>query len=141
MLLRRTKSSHLDGKRILDLPPRHVQVEESVFNEDEREFYLSLFKKAQFQFNAYVKAGTVMKNYHVVLVWILRLRQACCHPSLIFERVDPDAEDVVDDAPKNADGTRKTSVDILLDGMSEDIVRRLIDNSVEKEDCAVCLDV
>ena len=82
-----------------------------------------------------------MKNYHAVLSWILRLRQACCHPSLMFEVVDPNAEDIVDNAPKNADGIAKSAIDRLLDRMSEDIVRRLIDNSVEKQDCAVCLDV
>jgi SNF2 family DNA or RNA helicase len=137
MCLRRTKEYILDGEKIVKLPPRKVNVDESVFNKDEREFYLTLFQKAQFQFNAYVKAGTVMKNYHAVLAWILRLRQACCHPSLIFERVDPDAEDVLDDAS----GDKKSATDRLLDRMSEEIVNRLIENSVEKSECPICLDV
>jgi hypothetical protein len=39
----------------------------------------------------YLKAGTVGKNYSNVLVLLLRLRQACCHPHLIqdFEEAAP----------------------------------------------------
>lgn len=39
----------------------------------------------------YLKAGTVGKNYSNVLVLLLRLRQACCHPHLIqdFEEATP----------------------------------------------------
>jgi len=39
--------------------------------------------QTQLQFNKYLKAGTVGRNYSNILVLLLRLRQACCHPHLI----------------------------------------------------------
>jgi hypothetical protein len=80
ILLRRTKKSQLDGKPILTLPERIVDIEKSMFSTDEWEFYKAVEKRTRIQFNLYLKAGTVMKNYANVLVLLLRLRQACDHP-------------------------------------------------------------
>jgi hypothetical protein len=75
--LRRTKDYILDGKPIITLPKKTLNEESTFFKIDqEREFYETLEKKAQMQFNQYFREGTVMKNYHHVLAWILRLRQA-----------------------------------------------------------------
>ena len=43
--------------------------------------------RSQAAFNRYLRAGTVLKNYHQVLVLLLRLRQVCSHPCLIQEEV------------------------------------------------------
>ncbi|KAI9817232.1 MAG: hypothetical protein M1827_001345 [Pycnora praestabilis] len=83
ILLRRTKKSKIDGKPILNLPERTTEIQHAIFNEDEQAFYNALETKTQLQFNKYMKAGTVGKNYSNVLVLLLRLRQACCHPHLI----------------------------------------------------------
>lgn len=135
ILLRRTKDYVLDGKKILELPPRQVIVDESVFNKDEQDFYETLFKKAQVKFNGYVVAGTVMKNYHAVLTWILRLRQACCHPSLIFAKNGEKGELVVED------GRIDPNIDHLLDSMADDVVARINNNLEEQSDCPICLDL
>jgi len=82
-LLRRTKTTKIDGKPILNLPERIVNLESNQFSESERDFYDSLEKKAVIKFNAYLKEGTVMHNYSNILVLLLRLRQACNHPYLI----------------------------------------------------------
>ena len=83
LLLRRTKTSKIDGKPILDLPPRTTAVQHSVFSDDEQAFYRALEMRTQLQFNKYLKAGTVGRNYSNILVLLLRLRQACCHPHLL----------------------------------------------------------
>ena len=83
LLLRRTKKSQIDGKPILDLPPRTTTVQHSTFSEDEFAFYKALETQTQLQFNKYLKAGTVGRNYSNILVLLLRLRQACCHPHLL----------------------------------------------------------
>ena len=83
ILLRRTKKSLIDGKPILELPERTTEIQHAVFSEDEMAFYTSLEQKTQLTFNRYLKAGTVGRNYSNVLVLLLRLRQACCHPHLI----------------------------------------------------------
>ena len=83
ILLRRTKKSKIDGKPILNLPERTTELQHAVFSEDEEAFYRALETKAQLQFNKYLKANTIGRNYSNVLVLLLRLRQACCHPHLI----------------------------------------------------------
>ena len=83
ILLRRTKKSKIDGKPILTLPERTTESQHAVFSEDEQAFYRALESQTQLQFNKYLKAGTVGRNYSNVLVLLLRLRQACCHPHLI----------------------------------------------------------
>ncbi len=74
--LRRTKTHKLDGKPLIELPPKEIFHELIEFSQPEREFYDALFERAQMQFNIYVRAGTVMKNYSNVLAWLMRLRQA-----------------------------------------------------------------
>lgn len=83
ILLRRTKSSKIDGKPILQLPPKEVEIDLSVMDEDENEFYHALEEGAKVQMNKYLEQGSVTKNYSNILVLLLRLRQACCHPKLI----------------------------------------------------------
>lgn len=83
ILLRRTKKSRIDGKPILELPPRATSQEHAVFSEDEEAVYRALETQTQLQFNRYLKAGSIGRNYSNVLVLLLRLRQACCHPHLI----------------------------------------------------------
>jgi SNF2 family DNA or RNA helicase len=96
ILLRRTKTSLIDGKPIINLPPKTEEIQHVVFSEEEQEFYNSLENKVQIQFNKYMRANTVGKNYSNVLVLLLRLRQACCHPHLItdFEEAPPAGADL-----------------------------------------------
>ncbi|KAJ3078059.1 hypothetical protein HDU99_000803, partial [Rhizoclosmatium hyalinum] len=86
--LRRTKTSKLDGRPIIQLPPKTVNLLEIEFSKPEREFYDSLEKQIVLKFNEYLKAGTVMQNYSNVLVLLLRLRQACCHASLVSQHFE-----------------------------------------------------
>ncbi|KAM0720425.1 hypothetical protein Q7P37_004561 [Cladosporium fusiforme] len=83
VMLRRTKTSTHQGRPILVLPERTTNVEHSEFNEDESALYQALESKTAIQFNKYFKAGTVGRSYTAILVLLLRLRQACCHPHLI----------------------------------------------------------
>ncbi|KAF9437261.1 hypothetical protein BGZ76_001426 [Entomortierella beljakovae] len=130
--LRRTKTSTVDGKPILNLPERKVEKLATEFSLDERAFYEALETRTRERFNAYVKAGTVMKNYSNILVLLLRLRQACCHPHLIndFEKVD-----------ETATGDVKAHVDRLLDNLMEDIRLRLIERGLDAVECPICMDV
>jgi SNF2 family DNA or RNA helicase len=100
ILLRRTKTSLIDGKPIINLPPKIEEIQHVVFSEEEQDFYQALESKTQIQFNKYLRANTVGKNYSNVLVLLLRLRQACCHPHLItdFEEAPPAGVDLSADA-------------------------------------------
>ncbi|SPQ19048.1 f785f566-b04f-4de8-b33a-3f32fa42f9e3 [Thermothielavioides terrestris] len=104
IMLRRTKSSTIDGKPILTLPEKTQNDEYVTFNEDERQFYHDIESRSKIVFNRYLRAGTVGKNYSDILVLLLRLRQACCHPHLMeFESAGnsaPDSNQMLDLAKK-----------------------------------------
>ncbi|KAG8783789.1 hypothetical protein FRC12_019356 [Ceratobasidium sp. 428] len=82
-LLRRTKASKLEGKPLITLQPKVIEIEELEFSPEERQIYATVETRQQQKFNKFLRAGTVMKNYTAILVMLLRLRQVCNHPQLI----------------------------------------------------------
>ncbi|KAJ7156150.1 SNF2 family DNA-dependent ATPase [Mycena filopes] len=84
LLLRRTKTSTLEGKPILTLPNKDIEIVRLKFTPEEREIYDSFEKRSKISLNRFIRAGTLVKNHAAVLVMILRLRQLCCHPHLIL---------------------------------------------------------
>ncbi|KAF4394077.1 hypothetical protein G4B88_026046 [Cannabis sativa] len=83
IMLRRTKGTLLDGKPIINLPPKSVELKKVEFSLEERDFYSRLEADSRAQFEEYANAGTVKQNYVNILLMLLRLRQACDHPSLV----------------------------------------------------------
>ncbi|ODM22578.1 hypothetical protein SI65_00167 [Aspergillus cristatus] len=129
VLLRRTKYSKIDGKPILQLPPRVSEKVYGIFSEDERELYTSLETQTQVTFNKYLKAGTVGRNYSSILVLLLRLRQACCHPHLMS------------DFSVNVETNANTNeVDLVANAKAfpSEVVIRLKDN--QELECPICID-
>lgn len=135
ILLRRTKKSKIDGAPILSLPERTTDTQHAVFSNDEMEFYRALETRTQLQFNKYLKAGTVGRNYSNVLVLLLRLRQACCHPHLIKDF-----------------GMSSGGVDVSLKDMlalakqlAPEVVARIKEQGAANEqsalECPVCMDM
>ncbi|KAJ0254625.1 SNF2 domain-containing protein [Hirschfeldia incana] len=83
VMLRRTKGSLIDGKPIISLPPKSIELRKVDFTEEERDFYTNLESESRSQFQEYKEAGTVKQNYVNILLMLLRLRQACDHPLLV----------------------------------------------------------
>ncbi|CAF2075880.1 hypothetical protein Bca4012_089697 [Brassica carinata] len=83
VMLRRTKGSLIDGKPVISLPPKSIELRKVEFTEEERDFYSNLEKESRSQFQEYKEAGTVKQNYVNILLMLLRLRQACDHPLLV----------------------------------------------------------
>ncbi|KAF4547126.1 SNF2 family N-terminal domain-containing protein 12 [Elsinoe fawcettii] len=128
ILLRRHKKSKINGKPILILPERIVEQTPAEFSQEEKDFYKALELQQRVQFNKYVRAGTVGKSYAHILVMLLRLRQACCHPHLVKDFGVQMAADISeDDMVKIAES---------LDPM---VVER-IKNSNGEFECPVCYD-
>ncbi|KAL2169713.1 hypothetical protein VTG60DRAFT_5766 [Thermothelomyces hinnuleus] len=125
MMLRRMKDSMIDGKPILTLPPKTENSEHVVFSDDERQFYQDLETRSRVQFNKFLRAGTVGKNYSNILVLLLRLRQACCHPHLTeFESTGAAIEDIdMESLARELDGT---------------VVERI--KAIEAFECPICYD-
>lgn len=130
ILLRRTKTSKIDGMPILQLPPRTTEKVHVLFDEDEQGIYRALETSSQIEFNKYLRAGTVGRHYSNVLVLLLRLRQVCCHPHLIeFPGADNNA--IINDIKK---------IDLVANAklLSTEVVTRLIENG--DSECPVCID-
>lgn len=82
-LLRRRKDDMLDGRPLLQLKPKHIEMVLVDLSPEERKIYDAVEKRQQQTITRFLRAGTLIKNYQFVLVMILRLRQVCCHPQLI----------------------------------------------------------
>ncbi|KIM92388.1 hypothetical protein PILCRDRAFT_810445 [Piloderma croceum F 1598] len=83
IMLRRKKDHVLNGKPILQLPERTVEVVQCDFDPEEYSFYMALESKMSTEVDKLMNAGKAQNNYTHVLVMLLRLRQACNHPSLV----------------------------------------------------------
>ncbi|ETI23878.1 hypothetical protein G647_05685 [Cladophialophora carrionii CBS 160.54] len=131
ILLRRTKQSNIHGQPILQLPPKETTEDRVVFLEDQREFYFALENSAQIQMNRYLQRGTVGRHYANILVLLLRLRQAACHPFLVTASKDfvqlPGGELTTDVLMRNA-----AQLDVK-------VVERL--KQLDAYECPICFDV
>ncbi|XP_010268771.1 PREDICTED: helicase-like transcription factor CHR28 isoform X2 [Nelumbo nucifera] len=83
IMLRRTKGTIIDGKPIITLPPKSIELKKVDFSKEERDFYSKLEADSCAQFKVYAAAGTIKQNYVNILLMLLRLRQACDHPLLV----------------------------------------------------------
>ncbi|KAL4186079.1 hypothetical protein AMTRI_Chr09g32000 [Amborella trichopoda] len=83
IMLRRTKGTLIDGRPIISLPPKIINLKKVDFSPEERDFYSTLEADSRSRFKDYAAAGTVNQNYANILLMLLRLRQACDHPLLV----------------------------------------------------------
>ncbi|KAK9476204.1 SNF2 family N-terminal domain-containing protein [Lipomyces japonicus] len=91
IILRRTKNmKDKNGEPLVSLPPKKVITETINLTETERQVYDLFYRMAKATFNRNLANGTVLKSYTTILSQILRLRQSCCHPSLVQTAVRGD---------------------------------------------------
>uniref|UniRef100_A0A9J8ACS0 Helicase like transcription factor n=1 Tax=Cyprinus carpio carpio TaxID=630221 RepID=A0A9J8ACS0_CYPCA len=112
--LRRTKNSKVAGRTLVQLPERRVFVQH-VRREGRKIKTACLYR--------YFEEGTVMTNYADVLAILVRLRQHCCHPSLVGKYTRADDP-----------GTPSELRERLINKIT------LVLNSGSDEECAICLD-
>jgi DNA repair protein RAD5 len=126
LVLRRTKDMKgQDGKPIVDLPPKQIEKVYLDFSEKERAIYNFISARARRTYVQNAEAGTVMKNYSMILGLILRLRQACCDPTLVHQRVDVTELPADEQDVKEADG----ATDLLADVSLKDMIQRFADGT------------
>ncbi|KAF2471084.1 uncharacterized protein BDR25DRAFT_224278 [Lindgomyces ingoldianus] len=128
IMLRRTKQTILDGEPICNIPPKQVVPAPVEFSDEEHELYKAIETQSQLQFNKYLKAGTVINNYANVLLLLLRLRQACCHPHLIKDLGVQVSTEHIDESELLCRARKLT----------HDVVVRLKESP--GFDCPICLD-
>ncbi|PWY97431.1 hypothetical protein BCV70DRAFT_195468 [Testicularia cyperi] len=85
VLLRREKRmKDKDGRPIVELPPKTVEVKNLEFSPLERRIYDNVYRKAYLQYATMKANGTVTRNFSVIFSVLMRLRQAVCHPALVL---------------------------------------------------------
>uniref|UniRef100_A0A8H8CFK2 Uncharacterized protein n=1 Tax=Psilocybe cubensis TaxID=181762 RepID=A0A8H8CFK2_PSICU len=153
-LLRRKKDSKLDGRNLIELPEKKIDLVRLEFSEEEREIYNMVEARSQARFNRYLRAGTVLKNYHQVLVLLLRLRQICSHPSLIQEGgeafVPPEEAHVKPELSTELTRAARLVSPEFVAKMKERFLQHALDRiaaeknsaeaTFEEEDCPICYD-
>ncbi|XP_045150954.1 helicase-like transcription factor isoform X2 [Echinops telfairi] len=124
--LRRTKTSKIKGKPVLELPERKVFIQHITLSDEEREIYQSVKNDGRATIGRYFNEGTVLAHYADVLGLLLRLRQICCHTHLLTNAVSPSAP-TASDTPEE---------------LRKKLIRKmkLILSSGSDEECAICLD-
>lgn len=87
LVMRRTKDMRTpDGQLLVPLPPKQIEIVEVELSRAERDVYEYIFTRAKRTFSKNIEAGTVMKAFTTIFTQILRLRQSCCHPTLVRNR-------------------------------------------------------
>ncbi|KAM7133775.1 helicase-like transcription factor isoform 1-T1 [Molossus nigricans] len=124
--LRRTKTSKIKGKPVLELPERKVFIQHITLSDEERKIYQSVKNEGRDTIGRYFNEGTVLAHYADVLGLLLRLRQICCHTHLLTSAVSPAA-------PSGNDTPEE---------LRKKLIRKmkLILSSGSDEECAICLD-
>nr|XP_020013924.1 helicase-like transcription factor [Castor canadensis] len=128
--LRRTKTSKIKGKPVLELPERKVFIQHITLSDEERKIYQSVKNEGKATIGRYFNEGTVLAHYADVLGLLLRLRQICCHTHLLTSAVSssgPSAFSLGNDTPEE---------------LRTKLIRKmkLILSSGSDEECAICLD-
>jgi len=97
IMLRRQKTSLVDGEPISVIPPKHTAIDNVKFEDEEFALYKALESKSQVLISKYLERGRgITTNYASVLVLLLRLRQACCHPHLIKDLSQPATDGIAE---------------------------------------------
>ncbi|XP_056420818.1 helicase-like transcription factor isoform X2 [Hyla sarda] len=123
--LRRTKTTKVNGKPVLELPERKVYIQYIKLSTEERNIYESMQNEGKAIIGRYFEEGSVLTHYADVLAVLVRLRQLCCHPYLV---------------PNNFSSA--STVSSTPEEMRVKLVNKikLVLNSGSDEECSICLD-
>eukprot|EP00931_Biecheleriopsis_adriatica_P040762 TRINITY_DN2334_c0_g1_i6.p1 TRINITY_DN2334_c0_g1~~TRINITY_DN2334_c0_g1_i6.p1 ORF type:complete len:1267 (-),score=295.30 TRINITY_DN2334_c0_g1_i6:975-4775(-) len=138
LLLRRTKDTvdPRTGKPLLQLPRKHVHVRRLELSLVERDFYDAVWSRAKTEFDTFLASGEALSKYTHILQLILKLRQALCHPFLVFAREsgkDEDMDTLQMRCLKEMTGEK---------GLSESYVSNILEDIKKGDlsDCSICCD-
>ncbi|KAK7460971.1 hypothetical protein VKT23_008899 [Stygiomarasmius scandens] len=130
VMLRRRKDDKLNGKVLIELPQRNLNIVSCDFSPSEQQFYDDLEAKmgtVRDQLMAEAERAGKNTSYMAMLLLLLRLRQACNHPCLVSKDYKQDLEAV------NTQGAKKASDDV--DG--DDLVAAFGNLGVTRK-CSMC---
>lgn len=135
-LRRRKTTLDSSGKPIVNLTKKTVEMVTLKPSPEEWDFYVALENQSKLKFDTFLAQGKVMNNYASVLELLLRLRQACDHPFLVFAAAPSKDSQLLKDKDK--------MYKAFMDGRSSSqYVENILKNAEngKSQDCPVCLDI
>ncbi|CAI9572391.1 unnamed protein product [Staurois parvus] len=123
--LRRTKTTKVKGKPVLQLPERKVYIQHLKLSPEERKIYESMQNEGKAIISRYFNEGTVLTHYADVLAVLVRLRQICCHPHLVPTSLS---------SALSASSTPGELQEKLVNKI------KMVLSSGSDEECSICLD-
>ncbi|KDQ12067.1 hypothetical protein BOTBODRAFT_57119 [Botryobasidium botryosum FD-172 SS1] len=149
-LLRREKTmKDRDGNPVVTLPPKETVIEYLEFSPIERKIYDLIYKDAKRNFDSLNERGLLASSMTSMLVTIMRLRQAVCHPSMVT-KPKPSAADT--DGTDDRSG--KVDIDNLISQFTKDgndgdttfakhVLKGLDSNGIDLGDmeCPICFEM
>jgi SNF2 family DNA or RNA helicase len=130
IMLRRTKNSKIDGRPIIQLLPKTEVIDHVVFEQDENLFYRDLEREGRVMVSKYLRGDATGKQYTQILLRLLRLRQACCHPYLHAEDLEwVEAENPEDDR-----------MSVIAKSLSDNVVTRINNAEADGFQCPICFE-
>ncbi|KAG9037362.1 hypothetical protein FS837_001449 [Tulasnella sp. UAMH 9824] len=105
---------------------------ECEFDQDEQEFYNALVERTDLTLNKFAKSGLTNK-FTSVLVLLLRLRQACCHPELCMKNVKNDLDAIEPKVKETDKDEGEEEADDLADLLGK--------MTVKESHCEICDDL
>lgn len=133
ILLRRTKKTQTkDGNFIIQLPEKKSKIEYITLPVEERDFYDSLFKQSKTEFDKFVEEGTLVSHYAHVFELLLRLRQTCDHPFLIYSNPDVKGRECLEEEITKFIEKKEDEVNGSNDDDEENNERPVVDKKKKK---------
>lgn len=153
--LRRKKSTKDSaGNPIVQLTKKTVDMVMLTASSEERDFYTALHKRTKTKFDTFLAHGNIGKNFASVLELLLRLRQACDHPFLVFSAAPSKDAHLLRDKDRlyRAFLTGGQTGNTLKDGADsgaqerhqqfvEGVLKDAETGKLKSQMCPVCLDV
>ncbi|CCD25000.1 DNA helicase RAD5 NDAI_0E01840 [Naumovozyma dairenensis CBS 421] len=153
VLLRRTKQmKDIDGKPLVELPPKEIVVERIKLNKTQNAVYKYLLNRAESSVQSGLARGDLLKKYSTILVHILRLRQVCCDVALLGAQDENDEDlsqgnKIVNDSKELDDLIAQTNKENQSGGFTEEELAKAIADIQQKYEnsekfrsleCSIC---
>ncbi|PHH63989.1 hypothetical protein CDD81_5094 [Ophiocordyceps australis] len=125
IMLRRKKTSELNGQPILKLPPKKEHSIHATLTSRERQNYDKLEAESQEELRKIIREDTLNQNFVSILVMLTRMRFACCHRRLNVKLEEAKAEETME-------------MKMYARGLDAAVVERI--KATSAFECPVCLD-
>ncbi|KAB8213290.1 SNF2 family N-terminal domain-containing protein [Aspergillus novoparasiticus] len=129
LILRRTRSTLIDGQPILRLPPTTTEDVHVVLSDMEQVLYTAIERSSQARFSELRVDNFIRRGTSHVRSLLQSLQQTCCHPFLV-----PQLPQIVNDHCR-----AKAGLELNASRFTPEVVHRLR-NSNSLLDCPVCFD-